>query len=76
MGFYALVKIKKTHHLKELIHFMFTGFPLGLENLAKWEEIFQSWNFNQTGNIRENSTKYYKTEGISDKCQLLFFSDS
>ena len=43
---------------------IFTGFPLGLENLEKWESIFQSGeksgNFEQTGKVRENHTKYWK----------------
>ena len=34
------------------------GFPLGLE---KWEGIFQSGNFEQTGKVGENLTKYWKT---------------
>ena len=42
----------------------FSGFPLGLENLEKWEGIFQSGNFEQTGKVRENHTKYWKTQGI------------
>ena len=37
-----------------------SGFPLGLENLEKWEGIFQSWNFEQTGKVRENHIKYWK----------------
>ena len=28
-----------------------TGFPLGLENLEKWEGDFQSGNFEQTGKV-------------------------
>ena len=32
----------------------------------------KSGNFDQTGKVRENHTKYWKTEGISDKCYLLF----
>ena len=48
--------------------FVFTGFPLGL---GKWEGIFQSGNFEQTGKVRENHTKYWKSSGISDKCSLL-----
>ena len=40
------------------------GFPLGLENLEKWEGIIQSGNFEQTGKVSENHTKYGKTEGI------------
>ena len=35
----------------------------------------KSGNSDQTGKVRENHTKYWKTEGISDKCYLLFFSD-
>ena len=45
------------------------GFPLGLE---KWEGIFQSGNFEQTGKVRENHTKYWKTQGIRDKYYLIF----
>ena len=48
---------------------MVTGFPLGLENLEKWEGIFQSGKSQgilnkQTGKVRENHTKYWKTQGI------------
>ena len=32
-------------------------------------------NFEQTGKVGENHTKYWKTKGISDICYLLFFSD-
>ena len=32
----------------------------------------KSRNFDQTGKVRENQTKYWKTEGISDKCYWLF----
>ena len=35
----------------------------------------KSGNFEQTGKVRRNSTKYWKTQGISGKCYLLFFSD-
>ena len=35
----------------------------------------KSGNFEQTGKVRENHTKYWKTQGISDKYYLLFFSD-
>ena len=31
----------------------FSGFPLGLKNLGKWEGIFQSGNFEQTGKMHE-----------------------
>ena len=45
-------------------------FPLGLKALEKWEGIFQSENFEQTGKVRENHTKYWKTQGIWDKYYL------
>ena len=35
----------------------------------------KSGNFEQTGKVRENHTKYWKTQGISDKVFLLFYSD-
>ena len=35
----------------------------------------KSGNFEQTGKVRENHTKYWKTWGMSDKYYLLFFSD-
>ena len=35
----------------------------------------KSGNFEQTGIVRENHTKYWKIQGISDKYYLLFFSD-
>ena len=51
-------------------------FPLALE---KWGGIFQAGNFEQTGKVRENRTKYWKSQGISDESfrALLFiiFSD-
>ena len=31
----------------------------------------KSGNFDQTGKVRENHTKYWKTEGISDKYYML-----
>ena len=52
------------HNVLLVLH---SGFPLGPENLEKWEGIFQSGNFEQTGKVRENHTQYWKTEGISDK---------
>ena len=51
------------------------GFPLGLENLEKWEGNFQSGNFEQIGKVGYNHTKYCKNQGISDKSYLLLFSD-
>ena len=53
----------------------FPGFPLRPENLEKWEGFFQSGNFKQIGKVSENHIKYWKTQGISDKCFLLFFND-
>ena len=35
----------------------------------------KSGNFEQTGKVRENHTKYWKTEGISEKNNLLIFND-
>ena len=35
----------------------------------------KSGNFEQTGKVRENHTKYGKSRGISEKFYLLFFSD-
>ena len=43
-----------------------------MENLEKWEGIFQSGNFEQTGKVRENDTKYWKIQGISEKYYVLF----
>ena len=39
---------------------------------GKWEGIFQSGNFEQTGKVRENHTKYWKTEINWDKYYLIF----
>ena len=46
-----------------------SGFPLGLENLEKWEGIFQSGKsqgilnrLEKSGEVRETHTKYWKTE--------------
>ena len=35
----------------------------------------KSGNFEQTGKVRENHTKYWKTEGISEKNYYIFFND-
>ena len=32
----------------------------------------KSGNFEQTGKVRENHTKYWKTQGIGDKYYLIF----
>ena len=46
------------------------GFPLGPENLEKMGRHFpvreKSENFEQTGKVQGNHTKYWKTPGISD----------
>ena len=46
-----------------------------MENLEKWEKFLvreNLQNFELTGKVRENHTKYWKTHGISGKCYLLF----
>ena len=37
-----------------------SGFPLRLENLEKWEGIFQSGNFEQAGKVGESQGKSHK----------------
>ena len=34
-----------------------------------------SGNFEKTGKVKENHTKYWEIQGISDKYYLLFLSD-
>ena len=45
-----------------------TWFPHGLENLEKWENIFQSGkksgDFEKTGKVREFYSKYWKNVQI------------
>ena len=55
--------------------FTLPGFPLRLENLEKWEGIFQLGNFEQTGKVRENHTKYWKNIREFQKNVMLFFRD-
>ena len=43
---------------------MHAWFPLGLENLGKWESIFLSGNSSETGKVRELHPKYW---GKSEK---------
>ena len=45
------------------------------KNLEKWEGIFQSGNFEQTGKVRENHTKYWKNIREFQKNAMLFFSN-
>ena len=51
-------------------------FPLRQENLKKIGRNFpvreKLGNFEQTGKVTENRTKYWKIQGISDKYYLLF----
>ena len=51
------------------------GFPLGTGKPGKMGRHFpvreKSGNFDQTGKVRENHTKYWKNLGISDKYYLL-----
>ena len=58
---------------KILQKFRKTSTPL--ENRKAFSSQGKSWNFEQTGKVRENHTKYWNIQGISDKCFLLFFSD-
>ena len=70
-----MINLKKSLHGGKVATAVYTGFPLGLENLGKWEGIFQSGKsqeiFNRLEKSRENHTKYWKTWQISDKCYLL-----
>ena len=62
-----------------------TGFPLGLEKLENLEngkafssqgKVREFWiDWKSQGKVRENHTKYWKTEEISEKNYLLFFND-
>ena len=51
-------------------------FPLGLENLEKWEGIFQSGKsqgiLNRLEKSGKNHTKHWKTQGILNKYYLIF----
>ena len=58
-----------------------SGFPLGTGNRGKMGRDFpakeKSDNFKQTGKVREeseNHAKYWKIQGISEKCYLLFLA--
>ena len=51
----------------------YPGFPLGLGKMGRHFPVRKkSGNFEQTEKVRENHTKYGKTQGISSKCYLLF----
>ena len=58
--------------LKTAVRWAESGFPLGLENLEKWEGIFQSGSFEQTGKSRKITQNTGKNETISDKYYLIF----
>ena len=66
----------KKEVIQKWLNYIVAGFPLGLENLGKWEGIFQSGKsqgiLEQTGKVGKNHTKYWKIRGISDKYYLLF----
>ena len=56
----------------DLIFYMhIPWFPHGLE---KWENFFQSGNFEQTGKVGEFYPKYWKSEGILAIFYFIFFS--
>ena len=48
---------------------------LGWENGRAFSSQGKVREFEQTGKVMENHTNYWKTQGISDKCYLLFFGD-
>ena len=55
------------------------GVAIWTDNLEKWEDIFQSGKsrgilnrLETSGKAKENHTKYWKAQGISDKYFLLF----
>ena len=55
-----------------------TRVPTQTGKPGKWEGIFQSekrsGNFEQTGKVRENHTRYWKNEKISNKYYLIFLA--
>ena len=59
----SMILMQMILNVLALILFKFPGFPLGLENLEKWEGIFQSGNFEQTGKVREKSGKITQNTG-------------
>ena len=42
---------------------------------SDWKTWKNGKAFSSQGKVRENHTKYWKTQGISDKYYLLFFTD-
>ena len=47
---------------------------VGLRNTEKLKGIFQSGKLEHTGKVRDNQTKYWKNQRISNKCYLLLFA--
>ena len=42
-------------------------------NMGRYFAVVEkSWNFKQTGKVRENHTKYWKSQGISDTLFISF----
>ena len=56
--FFDYVEVSST-----LLHYTRQGFHLDWKTWKKGEGIFQAGNFEQTGNDRENHTKYWKKLG-------------
>ena len=50
----------------------FLWFPHGLEILEKWENIFQSGNFEQTGKVEKFYPQCWKSEGILGSFYFFF----
>ena len=69
----------KSGNYPRIFAFGITGLsrvPTGTGKMGRHFPVREkSGNFDQTGKVRENQTKYWKTEGISDKYYMLFFSD-
>ena len=73
-----LTPVQPTPNLFKLVHLGMPGFPHGLENLEKWEGIFQSEKSRGILNRLEKSWKSYKIpENSGNFRQILFviFSD-
>ena len=52
---------------------IFTGFPLGLENLEKWESIFQSGKSQGILNRLEKSGKITQNTGKIREFEIILF---
>ena len=73
------VPFENTYYYRQQGKVMFSRVPTRTGKPGKVGRHFpvreQSGNFEQTGKVRENYTKYRKTERISEKNYLLFFND-